>query len=550
MKKIFTLLFIVSFVIVKRNNAQALLNEIYTDPGAGKHEFFELYNTSTSTSPVSMNNYTLVTFFEISGEKGFYVMDLPNLTISPKGYFVGSSALPFNYQGVNNSTASDFSWNTSALSSNQGSLKKWVQGGINLVDGNLFYDQAVLPANFNDFFYRRTGTGSSYTIFLYHNGVLINTFLGGTGGQAVVVSTIINMPQLYVDMSGTSPDFTINFSNYSSIPLEYCNQDAGSDNGFIREKDGHCGSWVKSSAQVQHTPKSSNGTLIGITGSLAVSAAISPGTEATGSTINYDIVAGPTSSFPAEMQIYIDVGTFGKLDPADVYLESKIETNVSEGPFYTTFFPYNVNILIVVKSSAGCLDKILYIPNSLVLSLNTVAFEGERSGDETRLKWSVAANENTANFLVERSINGGEFEGIALLFSTDKTGDENYTYNDITRSDLSVTYRLRTIDKGGVTAFSKLLAFQPEVSKTTSSLTLYGNPVTNKLHFSFMSGMAQVSEIRIYDMSGNTQFSKTIHALKGNNEFTTALPATMKAGVYVVNVSCGAERKTAKFIKL
>jgi hypothetical protein len=28
------------------------------------------------------------------------------------------------------------------------------------------------------------------------------------------------------------------------------------------------------------------------------------------------------------------------------------------------------------------------------------------------------------------------------------------------------------------------------------------------------------------------------------------LPATMKAGVYAVEVSCGAARKTAKFVKL
>jgi hypothetical protein len=550
MKKIFTLLFITSFVIVKRNHAQVLINELYTDPGAGKHEFFELYNTSTSSTPLSMNNYTMVTYFDISGQKGFYVMDLPNLTVAPRDFFVGSASLPFNYQGVNNSTATDFNWNSAAFTSNQGSLKKWIQGGLNLVDGNLFYDQAVLPANFNDFFYRRTGTGSSYTIFLYHNGTLINTFLGGTGGQAEVVSAIISMPQLYVDMTGSSPDFTINFSTYGSIPLEYCNQDAGSDNGFIREKDGACGSWVKSSAQVQHTPKASNGTLIGITGSLAVSAAISPGTEATGSTINYDIVAGPASAFPAEMQIYIDVGTFGKLDPADVYLESKIETNISQGPFYTTFYPYNVNILIVVKSSAGCLDKILFIPNSLVLALNTTAFGGNRKDGETKLNWTVTANENTANFIVERSINGSEFSAIALLLSTDKEDDENYSYHDRTRTDQHVSYRLRTIEKGGLTSYSQVLVFQPEITKTQSGITFYGNPVTNKLHFSFLSGAEQVCEIRVYDMSGNLMFSKKIRAIKGNNEFNTTLPATLKAGPYVVDINTAAERKTAKFVKL
>src|SRR5688572_3231363 len=139
------------FIVIVKARPQVILNEIYTDPGAGKHEFFELYNTSGSTVPMSLDDYTIVTYFEFSGQKGFYVMDLPNLTINPQGFFVGSSALPFNYQGITNSTASDFCWNNASLTGNSGYLKKWVMSGSDLLDGNLNYDEAPLPANFNDF---------------------------------------------------------------------------------------------------------------------------------------------------------------------------------------------------------------------------------------------------------------------------------------------------------------------------------------------------------------------------------------------------------------
>src|SRR5687768_16782792 len=104
-----TLLLCLCFIVIVKAKSQVILNEIYTDPGAGKHEFFELYNTSGSTVPMSLDDYSIVTFFELMGKKGFYVLDLPNLTINPQGYFVGSSALPFNYQGITNSMASDFS---------------------------------------------------------------------------------------------------------------------------------------------------------------------------------------------------------------------------------------------------------------------------------------------------------------------------------------------------------------------------------------------------------------------------------------------------------
>ncbi len=57
MKKIFTLCVLALFAASV--NAQVVFNEVYTDPGANKHEFFEFYNTSTNPTPESMDDYTL-----------------------------------------------------------------------------------------------------------------------------------------------------------------------------------------------------------------------------------------------------------------------------------------------------------------------------------------------------------------------------------------------------------------------------------------------------------------------------------------------------------
>src|SRR5215213_5263827 len=126
MKQIFTLLICCTMFITSR--AQVILNELYASPGAGKHEFFELYNNGVSFSSISLEGYTLVAYFDGAGtEKGFYVMDLPDLTIPSKGYMVGSAAVPFSYQGVTGSTKSHFSWNDIAfLAANNGYLKKLV----------------------------------------------------------------------------------------------------------------------------------------------------------------------------------------------------------------------------------------------------------------------------------------------------------------------------------------------------------------------------------------------------------------------------------------
>jgi len=133
MKKTFTLFTAACLYFGQTANSQVVLNELYTDPGNGKSEFFELYNPSASAIPASMDNYTLLCFFDISNQLGFYVMDLPNLTVTAKGYFVGSAALPFNYQGITNSTASDFSWNSAAFVANNGYVRKWGTGNGKLI---------------------------------------------------------------------------------------------------------------------------------------------------------------------------------------------------------------------------------------------------------------------------------------------------------------------------------------------------------------------------------------------------------------------------------
>ncbi len=550
MKQIFTRLTVLLLLFSQRANTQVVINELYTDPGAGKHEFFELYNTSPSSTPFSVDNLTMVTFFDISGQKGFYVMDLPNMSVASRGFFVGAAALPFNYQGVTGSIATDFNWNSAAFAANNGYLKKWVQGTSNLVDGNLFYDQATLAVNFNDFFYRRTAFGASYSVFLYNNGQLINTFIGGAGGASTVLNDIVNMPLLYVDMTASSTDFTINFSGYGTLPVESVVQDAGSDNGYLREKDGACATWNKSSASVQHSPKKSNGTLIGYSdGSVSVSAAISTGTVATGSVLNYNVVAAPTSYFPIEMQVFGEAGTsFGKLDAADIYFTSSTETVVTDGAFNSTFFPHTANILIAVKTSLGCFDKILFIPNALVLSTKLISFTGNQTTADIKLNWEIATNEIADRFEIQKSINGQNFTSAGIIFATEKTGSQTYSFNTGAPVSGNTIYRLRIFNKNNKVDYSNNISFQTK-EETKTQAAIINNPVINNLTLRFNSPGNQIMNVSIIDMAGRRIQQEKFNSNKGNNVINISLSSSLKKGIYLANLSDGINQTAIKFIK-
>jgi hypothetical protein len=67
-----------------------VLNEIYTDPGNGKNEFFEFYNTSSDLVPQNMDQlYFGSLLWRNQVKTGFYVLDLPNQTVASKWLLCG-----------------------------------------------------------------------------------------------------------------------------------------------------------------------------------------------------------------------------------------------------------------------------------------------------------------------------------------------------------------------------------------------------------------------------------------------------------------------------
>ena len=546
MNKILLSISLTTSVLVGK--AQVVFNEVYPSPSVHNNEFFELYNTSGSSAPISLDNYTIVTYFRISGEEGFYVMDLPNLTIAPKGYFVGASAFPYNYQNITNSTSADFSWNDPMLASNNGYVKMWLEQSGSSADGNPDYNEATIPSDLNDFFVPHNGSGATYTIFLYRNGVLINALIFGTGGYDTVIPEIVGMPPLFVDMSGSAPDFTIDFSGYDSVPVEKVNQTTGTDNGFVRTADGVCAAWDKSSNKVSYSPKLTNGDADAYTGSISVDAIIEKGTAATGSKIVYDVIAAPSTSFPVTMDVYEDVGSTGlRLDGGDTYIESNTENVVTDGPFTTLFTPYDASMLVVVKSNAGCIDKVLFSPNIAVLPIKLVYFQGAMENNKVVLQWKVAQNEAVDRFEVERSEDGINFVTAGIVFPNAKSDAENYSYNE-TKNNNKTYYRLKMYDKNRTTKYSSAIVLE-KLSVKGDSLTIINNPATDKLTMSYSSAVSQSVEIKIYDLAGRMQMKQKTNVYQGTNFISLALNSAFTIGTYVVEVRNASERQTAKFVK-
>ena len=553
MKRILTLFtgIIISYI----STAQVVLNELYSDPGAGKHEFFELYNNSSSSQPMSLQGYSVITYFEGSaGEKGFYVLDLPDMMVASKGYFVGSSASPLNYQGVSASTKTQFSWNDLAfLNLNNGYLKKWVLGtavSAN-IDGNASYDEKPVPVNFNDFLSRRTGNGASYSVFVFKNGNLVNAFFGGTNTQTVP-AFITSMPRLKVKLAGLPNEANINFNNISSSACEYVISDAGSDNGFIRNKDGLCAAWGKSSSGVQHTPGETNGSIFEALSSLSILTNVTRGDNSSDfSILSYSLIAAADESLPLILDFYIDNGTTtALLDSKDSYLSSDTIAVVSSTVYQQPFKPYDANILIAVKAAPGCYGKVFAgIVNTLLPASNILGFHGSLENNAAKLQWTMSSNEQGNVFEVQKSVDGKIFTTTGVVFASNNPGSEEYTFNGIQQKESAAFYRLKIISRDQSSVYSRVLELRNNGSVTDNAIRLLNNPVDSYLGFTYQSELQGPREVSIYSMTGVRLYYERLVTKSGSSSITLNMGGRIHPGIYLLEIRNGRERATTKFIK-
>ena len=539
MKKFFTLCVLTGIVLV--TYSQAVLNEIYPQPGSGYHEFFELYNESNTAE--NLDNYTVVTYYEEGTKSGFYVLDLPAVSVAAHGYYVAASDNPFNIQGQLNISANS-NWNSLGAGS---SLTKWENNGSS-------YTSVAVPANLNDLIVKVIGGGNGvFHVFVYKNGIIVNGIIGGIS-TSVVPAYLKAMPNLPVNMSGSSPDFTINFTAMTDNSLEYLTNSVGTNNGYFRSSDGLCGDWLKSDSPGQHTPGQTNGTALNLSSSnqISVAAVISQYLmDTTRSLLTYNLTSIPAGAFPVVVEVYSDLGIAGQWDIKDSLINLTTIASSAAGPQNIILPSWNVSVIIVVRSASDCYNKNIAVANFWsVLPVELISFQGNiNKSNRVSLQWKVASNETINQFEVERSYDGIEFKTIGVVFASEKKGVEDYMLYETINSVDKVIYRLKMIDNRKAVSYSKILVFQTKLTTGNKNIKIIGNPVNDKLTFNYTAYASQVIDVKIYDMSGRIMMSNKITSLEGNNIISFPMASALKASMYLVEVNNGTEIQTAKFIK-
>lgn len=532
MKKVLlSLLLIGSFVFGK---AQVVLNEVYTNPGAGNSEFFELYNSGVSNVPIDLDCYRLVVMYATgSGQlssltRGFYVLDLPAVSIPTKSYLVGAAADPFNVQQKTNVDAA-FSWNSLAAS---GSLQQFQYNGVG-------YDPVAIPSNFNSMFESMpSAIGVEYAFFLFDgSGTMINGLIAGGGVKSSTVPTsITGLPSKTVTTS--CGDFVINFSQITKT--EFTNSSPGTDNGYARKRDGNCGSWDKTANN--HTPNTSNGILGELNGSLTTSnIAVCPATVGADLIIRVNVTgatgdATADNTLPVEVQLYYDEGTLTVLDGDDDYQSSIFFNTFTDGEktFNIPYADRNKPFILVYKTVLGCFDKIVDLEAACApLPVKFSSFNATRSTTSSvSISWTTSMEQNSKGFYVQKNVNG-VWTNVAYVPSQAVDGNSTsaltYSFVDM-NSDKGITqYRVQQVDLDGKFAYTDIRAIRGEGA--VGKVVLYPNPSSDgKVNVVFEDNTA-IRDVIVNDMQG-----KVVRSFRGVSNNILVIEK-LTTGFYTIKVT-------------
>jgi hypothetical protein len=188
--------------------------------------------------------------------------------------------------------------------------------------------------------------------------------------------------------------------------------------------------------------------------------------------------------------------------------------------------------------------------NVISLPVELIDFSAMLNKSKVDLKWTTASEINVSHFEIERSTDGTNYSGTAVVFAYGNT-HENKTYtvsNDISNVHNSIIYyRLRSVDIDGKSQLSEIRVIR--IGKQSEILTMvtYPNPVNNELRITVPAAW-QNKEVVLGVFNQNGQKVKTLRTSNASQTETMELNDLAK-GFYLIKASCGDETAQQKIIK-
>lgn len=214
----------------------------------------------------------------------------------------------------------------------------------------------------------------------------------------------------------------------------------------------------------------------------------------------------------------------------------------------------DVESKIVHTPDIGTLGLVNY-SGYIVFPMEFLAFTATATGRNVLLNWQAIYENNSAYFIVQRSIEGVQFDSIGRVDASGNTFDAHaysFTDNNVPFFNRKVYYRLKLVNTNGSSKLSGIVSVTVTVDNNRDPFWLYPTviPASSQLTAELTSRENQFVVIRFFDGSGRQLAEEKRLVLTGINRFSIAAPRTLARGWLFVRVNGQGIDKTVRILQL
>lgn len=179
-----------------------------------------------------------------------------------------------------------------------------------------------------------------------------------------------------------------------------------------------------------------------------------------------------------------------------------------------------------VTSGAGGSFSYERTTKPVAAPVTLVNFMADKKGKAIMLSWKTASEQNSSEFVIERSEDNRQFEAIGKVWASGNSSSEKaYQFTDQLPAHNNF-YRLKTVDKDGSFKLSHVVSLRAD---KLSGIVCFPNPVADRLVV--QTEGVEADRLEIFDLTGRTVGSYPTPA--DQRSFVIDV-STFKTGMYLL----------------
>jgi hypothetical protein len=219
------------------------------------------------------------------------------------------------------------------------------------------------------------------------------------------------------------------------------------------------------------------------------------------------------------------------------------------GPSATAITATNpaTSTIATISNQLGSNTALILTDVANPIPVDLLYFNAIRKGSINALEWATAQEINSSKFVVERSSNGGAYTPVGEVAAAGNSSSTRiYTFTDIAPIRGINLYRLRMVDKDNQARLSWTRQVRNE---GLANVSVYPNPVQDKLTVNIQADKAVAGEVIITDVNGKAVYNNVVKLIQGEN-IIPVNAAVRQSGTYFIKVLLEGDMIVRKFNKL